>query len=66
MSKVRSLRSTVKMQRCGLCTTACAEGALVLDEHNKAVLVKEIFCDGMGPVWMSVPSALSKLSKGQP
>jgi NAD-dependent dihydropyrimidine dehydrogenase PreA subunit len=33
---------------CGLCTTACDEGALELDDEGKAMLVREIFCDGMG------------------
>jgi len=46
---------------CALCTTACAEGALEIDDENKAVLVKEIFCDGLGACLDVCPTGALKV-----
>ena len=44
-----------KCNGCGLCTTACHEGAIEMVD-GKAKLVREHFCDGFGDCLPSCPT----------
>jgi len=52
MPRTKRLRSIIRIDEnlcngCGLCVTACAEGAIEIRD-GKARLVSEIYCDGLG------------------
>lgn len=37
-----------KCNGCALCVDACHEGAIVMNEDNKAIVAREDYCDGLG------------------
>ena len=62
-----SLRSIIKIDEskcngCGLCVTACAEGAIKIIE-GKAKLVSETYCDGLGACLGHCPQGAITIEK---
>ena len=53
-----------KCNGCGLCATACHEGAIDII-NGKAKLVRENFCDGFGDCLPGCPPVLLPLRSGK-
>jgi ferredoxin len=63
------LRNIVKIDEdksdgCGLCITACAEGAIEM-VNGKAKLVSEIYCDGLGACLSHCPQGAITIEQRQ-
>lgn len=54
-----------KCNGCGLCATACHEGAIDII-NGKAKLVRENFCDGFGDCLPAAPPVPLPLKSGKP
>ena len=54
-----------KCNGCGLCATACHEGAIDII-NGKAKLVRENFCDGFGDCLPGCPTGAITLRSGKP